>query len=86
MSYDATYAAWQRDPEGWWLERAGLIAWDTPPKRAFDPNLGVYGRWFPDGVLNTCHNALDRHVAAGRGDQPALIWDSAMTGRIATLT
>ena len=86
MSYDATYAAWQRDPEGWWLERAGLIAWETPPKRAFDPARGVYGRWFPDGVLNTCHNALDRHVAAGRGNQPALIWDSAMTGRIATLT
>ncbi|WP_114376896.1 propionyl-CoA synthetase [Elioraea thermophila] len=86
MSYEATYAAWRRDPEGWWLERAGLIDWDTPPKRAFDPKRGVYGRWFPDGVLNTCHNALDRHVAAGRGDQPALIWDSAMTGQIATFT
>ena len=86
MSYEATYAAWQRDPEGWWLERASLITWETPPKRAFDPERGVYGRWFPDGVLNTCHNALDRHVAAGRGDQPALIWDSAMTGRIATFT
>lgn len=86
MSYEAAYAAWQRDPEGWWLERAGLIDWETPPKRAFDPKRGVYGRWFPDGVLNTCHNALDRHVAAGRGDQPALIWDSAMTGRVATFT
>jgi propionyl-CoA synthetase len=48
--------------------------------------MGVYGRWFPDGRLNTCHNALDRHVAAGRGDQPAIIWDSPITGRGATIT
>lgn len=86
MSYEATHAAWRRDPEGWWLDRAGLIEWDAPPSRAFDPKRGVYGRWFPDGVLNTCHNALDRHVAAGRGDQPALIWDSAMTGQVASFT
>jgi propionyl-CoA synthetase len=79
--YAATYAAWAEDPCGWWMERARALAWDTPPTRAFDPSLGAYGRWFPDGRLNTCFNALDRHVAAGRGDQPALIWDSPMTGR-----
>jgi propionyl-CoA synthetase len=84
--YEATYAAWQADPAGWWLERAAAIDWETPPRAAFDPALGVYGRWFPGGRLNTCFNALDRHVAAGRGGQPALIWDSAMTGRIETLT
>ncbi len=79
--YDTEYAAWQRAPEAWWLSRAAAIDWDRAPKRAFDSRLGVYGRWFPDGRLNTCFNAVDRHVAAGRGDQPALIWDSAMTGR-----
>ena len=45
-----------------------------------------YGRWFPDAALNTSVNCLDRHVAAGRGGQAALIWDSAMTGRIETFT
>jgi propionyl-CoA synthetase len=84
--YAATYAAWAEDPCGWWMERARALAWDTPPTRAFDPSLGAYGRWFPDGRLNTCFNALDRHVAAGRGDQPALIWDSPMTGRKAVFS
>ena len=78
--YDRTYASWRADPEAWWAERAKAITWDTPPPRAFDASLGVYGRWFPGGALNTCHNALDRHVAAGRGNQAALIWDSPMSG------
>ncbi len=80
QSYDAEYAAWQQAPEAWWLARAAAIDWDTAPKVAFDATMGAYGRWFPDGRLNTCHNAVDRHVAAGRGDQPAIIYDSAMTG------
>jgi propionyl-CoA synthetase len=84
--YDAEYAAWQADPHGWWLKRAGAIDWDHAPSRAFDATDGVYGRWFPDGRLNTCFNAVDRHVAAGRGDQPALIWDSAMTGKKQVVT
>ena len=51
-----------------------------PPQRIFDANAGVYGRWFPDATCNACFNALDRHVAAGRGDQPAIIYDSPVTG------
>jgi propionyl-CoA synthetase len=78
--YFETYADWQADPEGFWRKAAGAIDWFEAPKRIFDPSAGVYGRWFPDAVTNTCHNCLDRHVAAGRGDQPALIYDSAMTG------
>ncbi len=84
--YEATYAAWRADPAGWWSAQAAAIDWEVPPHAAFDPSAGVYGRWFPGGRLNTCFNALDRHVAAGRGDQPALIWDSAMTGRVETLS
>jgi propionyl-CoA synthetase len=84
--YDEAYAAWRADPFGWWAERARALAWDRPPRTVFDPSLGPYGRWFPDGMLNTCHNALDRHVEAGRGGQAALIWDSPMTGRKQTLT
>ncbi|MBR0674192.1 AMP-binding protein [Neoroseomonas soli] len=84
--YDETYANWRRDPSAWWSEAAKGIAWDAPPRAAFDGALGVYGRWFPGGRLNTCFNAVDRHVAAGRGEQPAIIWDSPMTGRIETIT
>jgi propionyl-CoA synthetase len=84
--YDEVYRAWQVDPEAYWRRAAAAIAWDVAPRQVFDASAGVYGRWFPDGRLNTCHNALDRHVAAGRGGQAALIWDSPVTGRQARLT
>ncbi|MBK1657048.1 AMP-binding protein [Paracraurococcus ruber] len=84
--YDAAYAAWQRDPDGYWREAARRIDWDRAPDRILDPAAGPYGRWFPDARLNTCHNAVDRHVASGRGGQAAIIWDSPMTGRCETIT
>lgn len=85
--YDATYAAWRRDPEAFWMAAAAGISWDREPDRAFDPELGVYGRWFPGGRLNTCFNAVDRHVEAGRGAQPAIVYDSPMDGgRVETTT
>ena len=85
-SYDDAYGAWKRDPQAWWAEAAQGITWHKPWDRVFDPSLGAYGQWFAGGQLNTCFNALDRHVDAGRGDQPALVWDSAMTNRVVTLT
>jgi len=85
-TYAQVYADWQRDPHAFWAEAAEGITWDKRWDRVFDPSLGPYGQWFAGGLLNTCANALDRHVANGRGDQPALIWDSAMTGRIETFT
>jgi propionyl-CoA synthetase len=66
--------------EAFWLEAARAIDWVKPPSRAFSPKLGAYGRWFADGVCNTCWNAVDRHVAAGRGAQAAFIYDSPVTG------
>ena len=84
--YDETYAGWKADPTAFWGQAAKGIEWAVPPKTVFDATLGVYGRWFPDGRLNACHNALDRHVAAGRGAQLALIWDSPITGRGARFT
>jgi propionyl-CoA synthetase len=84
--YDAEYAAWRADPEGWWARAAEGISWERRWDTVFDPAGGVYGRWFAGAALNTCFNAVDRHVDAGRGAQPALIWDSAMTGRIETFT
>jgi propionyl-CoA synthetase len=76
--YGEAYTQWMADPHAAWLRAAAAIDWVTPPTKAFDPASGPFGRWFPDGVLNTCHNCLDRHVAAGLGDRTALIWHSAM--------
>ncbi len=78
--YAEVYRKWQDDPIGFWAEAAKAIAWETPWHAAFNPDLGVYGRWFAGAECNTCHNALDRHIAAGRGDQTAIIYDSPVTG------
>lgn len=78
--YAETYAAWKRDPEAFWAEAARAIEWSKPFERVFDAGAGVYGRWFVGGETNTCHNAVDRHVAAGRGDQAAIVYDSPVTG------
>ncbi|GLR58069.1 propionyl-CoA synthetase [Rhizobium indigoferae] len=78
--YHQTYAAWKGDPEAFWREAANDIDWFKPPERIFSPNEGVYGRWFSGAETNTCHNCLDRHVAAGRGGETAVIFDSAMNG------
>ncbi len=85
-AYRAEYSEWRDDPVGFWATRAQAVDWFVPPRTTFDPAAGVYGRWFPDGVCNTCHNALDRHVAGGRGGQVALIHDSPMTGTVRRLT
>ena len=74
------------DPEGFWLEAASGVDWITRPKRALDASSAPLYRWFPDARLNTCYNALDRHVITGRADQPALIHDSAVTGTSRTYT
>ncbi|MFG1188004.1 MULTISPECIES: propionyl-CoA synthetase [Xanthobacter] len=84
--YAQAYAGWKTDPSAFWAEAARGIDWTRPPETIFDADAGVYGRWFPDAVGNVCHNALDRHVAAGRGDQAALIYDSPVAGTKRTLT
>jgi len=84
--YHDVYAAWQRDPEAFWADAARAIDWIEPPKRIFDADAGVYGRWFTGGVCNTCWNAVDRHVMAGRGEQAAIIYDSPLAGEKRTLS
>lgn len=84
--YAQTYARWKSDPNAFWGAAAKDIDWITAPAKVFDPEVGVYGRWFVDGVCNTCYNAVDRHVADGRGAQDALIYDSPVTGSRRTLT
>lgn len=70
------------DRELFWLTAAAEVEWHRPPSVALDDSAAPIYRWFPDGTLNTCVNALDRHVAAGHGDRMALIWDSAMVGEV----
>ena len=84
--YHEVYDAWRRDPEGFWAQAAEAIDWSRRWDKVFDAHAGVYGRWFVGGECNMCHNAVDRHVAAGRADQLALIHDSAITGSVRKLT
>ncbi|MEM0977473.1 MAG: propionyl-CoA synthetase [Pseudomonadota bacterium] len=86
MAYSKVYDGWMSDPEGFWMKQAEAIDWMRPPSRAlFDENAPLY-EWYKDGTANTCYNAVDRHVEAGRGEQPAIIYDSPMTGTSDTIT
>jgi propionyl-CoA synthetase len=76
--YHEVYARWKADPEGFWEEASRAIDWIKPADKVFDPQAGIYGRWFVGAQCNTCYNAVDRHVAA-RGDQAAIIYDSPVT-------
>ncbi|MCO5064677.1 MAG: propionyl-CoA synthetase [Rhizobiaceae bacterium] len=84
--YHDVYSEWTKDPEAFWAKAAADIDWFKPWDKVFDPDAGIYGRWFAGADCNTCYNAVDRHVAGGRADQPALVYDSAMTGTQQTFT
>ncbi len=74
------------DPESFWAQAARAVTWLQPPQRVLDDSHPPFYRWFPDATLNTCANALDRHVADGRAEQAALIYDSPVTGSQRTYT
>ncbi|HEX6997938.1 MAG TPA: AMP-binding protein [Gammaproteobacteria bacterium] len=76
----------RREPEAFWAEAAEQIAWTRRWSRVLDGSGAPFHRWFPGGELNTCYNALDRHVEAGRGGDVALIYDSPVTGAKRTFT
>lgn len=84
--YAAGYRRSLEDPAGFWLDAASAIDWAVAPTRALDESQAPLYRWFPDGRLNTCYNALDRHVDTGRGEQLALVYDSPVTDRKASFT
>ncbi|GAA6193150.1 propionate-CoA ligase PrpE [Phaeobacter sp. NW0010-22] len=79
MAYQDVYQSWKKDPEAFWLEAAKGIDWvEAPTKALFDDNAPMY-EWFSDAKVNTCWNAVDRHVENGRGEQTAIIYDSPIT-------
>jgi len=84
--YDDVFQASVDNPEAFWLKAAESIDWHVAPTRALDASNPPFYRWFPDGELNVCHNALDRHVEGGRGEQAALVYDSPVTGSQRTYT
>src|SRR5712692_3394735 len=84
--YDDVYARSMRDPEGFWGAAAEDIHWERRWDRVFDGSRSPFDRWFVGGMLNTCYNALDLHVDRGRGKQPALIYDSPVTGTVRSFT
>ena len=79
-TYQAVYDQWKAAPEKFWEEAAQAIEWSKPFDKTFDPDAGIYGRWYVGGECNTCFNAIDKQIADGRGEQNAIIYDSPMTG------
>ena len=77
--FEDVYQRSLEDPEGFWADAANEITWDRPWTTVLDRSAAPASRWFVGGELNTCFNALDRHVEAGRANQPALIYDSPVT-------
>jgi propionyl-CoA synthetase len=80
MGYQEQYQHSLADPDSFWSTAAKEVSWIRQPRSILDRDNAPFYRWFPDGRLNTCFNALDRHVALGRAEQPALIYDSPVTG------
>ena len=85
-TYDAVYARWRDDPQEFWAEAAEAIHWFKKWDRVLDASRAPFYRWFSGAMLNTCYNALDRHVENGRANQLALIYDSPVTQTIKTFT
>ena len=85
-TYEAIYNRWLNDPQNFWADAAAAVHWDKKWDRVLDDSRPPFYRWFSGGLLNTCYNALDRHVENGRANQPALIYDSPVTGTVRTFT
>ena len=79
MGYESVYERSMREPEQFWAEAAEMIDWDKRWDKVLDDSRKPFYRWFSGAMLNTCYNAVDRHVAAGRGAQAAIIHDSPVT-------
>ena len=86
MAYAKVYEGWKKDPEGFWMDAAQAIDWDQAPSKALWYDNAPLYEWYKDARVNTCYNAVDRHVENGRADQVAIIYDSPITGRKASIT
>ncbi|MDA9882263.1 propionyl-CoA synthetase [Alphaproteobacteria bacterium] len=78
-SYKKIYQSWKEDQLKFWKKQSEGINWEKKPIKILDDSNQPFYKWFPDGRLNTCYNAIDRHVLSGRGNQTAIIYDSPVT-------
>jgi propionyl-CoA synthetase len=85
-TYDETYRQSIKNPEQFWGKAAEAVHWYRRWDRVLNASNPPFYRWFEGGVLNTCYNALDRHVDGGQGNQTALIYDSPVTSTISKYT
>ncbi len=85
-NYDDVYGAWQRDPAAFWAEAAEEVHWYKRWDKVLDDSNPPFYRWFVGAETNTCYNAVDRHVEAGRGDQAAIVYDSPVTDTIKSIS
>ena len=81
MSFKDVYEGWKSNPEGFWMKAAESIDWIKPPSKALWDDDAPFYEWFKDAKVNTCYNAVDRHVISGCGDQIAIIYDSPLTNK-----
>ena len=86
MSYKENYENWKKNPTAFWKKKADNISWNKKPKIILDNSNPPFWSWFPEGELNTCYNCLDIHIANGKGDVNALIYDSPVTNTKITYT
>src|SRR5919108_3621803 len=84
--YDEVYTRWRENPESFWAEAAEAVHWYKKWDRVLDVSRPPFYRWFTGGLVNSCYNAVDRHVEGGRANQTALIYDSPVTGTLKTFT
>jgi len=85
-AYDTIYGQWLSDPEKFWAEAAEAVHWFKKWDQVLDASQAPFHHWFRGGRVNSCYNALDLHLEEGRGDQPALIYDSPVTGVVKVFT
>ena len=81
MSYKSVFENSMSDPEAFWMDAAKHVDWVKPPSKALSSEKAPFYEWFQDSEVNTCHNAVDRHVQEGKGDKTAIIYDSPITGK-----
>jgi propionyl-CoA synthetase len=86
MGWRSEWTRAKEDPEGFWMEQSRRIDWDSTPSRALHDQGGPVPEWYADGMVNACHNCVDRHVAAGHGDRLAIVHDSPVTGTVTRIT
>jgi propionyl-CoA synthetase len=85
-TYPEVYARWLENPERFWAAAAEAVDWYRTWDAVLDDSRRPFYRWFRGGMVNSCHNALDRHVDGGRADQDALIYDSPVTSTVRRFT